>query len=275
MTTERNELLAIFERGLATSIRAREQEFYSKRLIEALSYALFAPGKRLRPLLVMTMALAHRDKIAAPAAVKLALPAAIAVEYIHTYSLVHDDLPAMDDDDYRRGQLSVHRRFDEGLAILAGDALLADAFYHASLVKHNALEIIRELSITSGSLGLVAGQSEDLNRENLEENADVWLKINAAKTARLFEACAVTGAMSVNASKHDITIARDFGRYFGMAFQLKDDVDDNAVLVGKLSNASLKAMLVENLTSAKKLIDHLPHPQMAHDLFHFTFANCG
>lgn len=210
-------------------------EFFSKRLHDSMKYGLSSPGKRLRPLMVLLMARTFGKNNWK----SLAMPAALAVELLHTYSLIHDDLPAMDDDDFRRGRLSTHRRFDEGLAILAGDALLADAFYLASSCKNNPHKITMELAKTAGSRALVAGQAEDLKTIGPKD----WLMINEAKTARLFEASAVMGALAVGAKPQDLQVAQRVGHHFGMAFQIKDDLDDAqglASLAGSHELATLK-----------------------------------
>lgn len=265
------DLLQIFERELAAGFAA-PSGLSSPRLNAAIRYALMSPGKRLRPLLVMAMAVANRDgHLPALRAARLALPVAMAVEFVHTYSLIHDDLPAMDDDDYRRGRLSVHHRFDEGLAILAGDGLLTDAFLCASRATHSPLQIVRELAEAAGSRGLVAGQSEDLNRD--PKNRSDLHAINAAKTARLFEACAVMGAYAVNAAPADIARARDFGRHFGIAFQLKDDLDDNDGFAEKIARSDVKGMLTEQVERISEIAKTVPHGQALREIIHLTFAN--
>lgn len=230
--------------------------FFSARLTEAITYALMPPAKRLRPMLTLATALAHRSHMSEARALRLALPSAIAVEYIHTYSLIHDDLPAMDDDDYRRGRLSVHRRFDEAIAILAGDALLADSFAYASSSTFNAGQICQELALMAGRSGLVAGQAEDLNVENKSESADRWLQINAAKTSRLFEASCVAGALAVDAPRVEIERARQFGRNFGHAFQIKDDIDDKSGIAERESSSTLAASLREQVSALGSIEHH-------------------
>ncbi|HXW59991.1 MAG TPA: polyprenyl synthetase family protein, partial [Myxococcota bacterium] len=168
-------LKQLFNEKLKQSLRTSK----SKRLDQALSYALLGEGKRLRPLLVLLCALAEREKEQASIALRRAMPAALAVEYVHTYSLIHDDLPAMDNDDYRRGRLSVHRRFDEALAILCGDALLADAFFLLANSPINAQKQCAELADAAGSQALVRGQAEDLDKNPKDTSA--WLAIHAQK----------------------------------------------------------------------------------------------
>lgn len=248
----------LFEDHLRESVARPRQTpdgFFSPRLTEAIAYALMPPAKRLRPMLTLATALAHRAHMSEARALRLALPSAIAVEYIHTYSLIHDDLPAMDDDDYRRGRLSVHRRFDEAIAILAGDALLADSFVYASSSTFNAGLICQELALMAGRSGLVAGQAEDLNVENKSGSPDRWLQINAAKTSRLFEASCVAGALAVDASRFAIEGAREFGRAFGHAFQIKDDMDDKSGIAERESSSIVAARLREQV-SALESVEH-------------------
>lgn len=248
-----DDLKAHFERELHKPRVIKPTDFVSPRLERAITYALISPGKRLRPLLVLAMARACA-KENPDRAVKIAMPLALSVEYLHTYSLIHDDLPAMDDDDYRRGRLALHRQFDEALAILAGDALLTDAFLLASSVGPHGALICHELALMAGSRGLVAGQAEDLNPANATASYARWLSINAAKTARLFESCAVIGALSATSDKHLIDCARAFGRAFGIAFQIKDDIEDNAGVVGRESQALVKQLLEEQRACAEKLL---------------------
>jgi geranylgeranyl diphosphate synthase type II len=187
---------------------------------------------------------------------------------------VHDDLPAMDNDDFRRGRLSVHRRFDEALAILAGDALLADAFFHASHGKNNTVEILKEIAAAAGSQGLVGGQAEDLNRENKKADAKKWLRINEAKTSRLFEASAAVGALSVGATKQQINSARIFGCSFGHAFQIMDDLKDNGILVHKNPINALRNTMMTYLDDARAASKEFGNKEGVDELIYLTFANC-
>lgn len=225
-----------------------EGDFYSKRLNESLIYGLSSPGKRLRPLLLLSSAIGFNRDLTFAQAINLAMPAALAVELFHTYSLIHDDLPAMDDDDFRRGRLSMHRRFDEALAILAGDALIADAFFLAASSKNNPQKIVKALAEIAGSRGLVAGQAEDLSKEPKD-----WLKINEAKTAKLFEASALMGALAVGADRAEQSLARRIGHHFGMAFQLKDDLEDGQGLALLVDAADLLAVKDAHIECIKEI----------------------
>lgn len=181
------------------------------RLRAAMRYTLFNAGKRLRPMLVLEVCKALGG------ALRDALPAACAVEYIHTYSLIHDDLPAMDDDDFRRGKPACHRKFGVATAILAGDALQAAAFGALARVP-DAGPMIAALAEGSGAAGMVGGQELDLARR-----ADID-EIHEKKTAALFSAAAKLGALAARSPRAD-ALAR-YGLRLGLAFQAVDDILD-------------------------------------------------
>jgi len=199
-------------------------------LLEAMQYSLLAAGKRLRPLLVLSAAEACGGRDAA------ALPAACAVEMVHTYSLIHDDLPAMDDDDLRRGLPTCHKRFGEALAILAGDALLTLAFHvlAESYPPTTAAACCRELAGAAGAAGMVGGQVEDLAWERAPRSYSVEAleNLHARKTGALFRACLRLGAWAVLGERQggpDVDLLQsldDYGRCFGQAFQITDDLLD-------------------------------------------------
>lgn len=197
------------------------------RLHEAMRYSVFAGGKRLRPILVLMAAeLCGR----APDDV---LFAAAAIELIHTYSLVHDDLPAMDDDDLRRGQPTTHAQYGEALAILAGDALLTLAFQIMSDPRHAAacssdaiMRAARELSLAAGSTGMVGGQVLDLEAEDRQVTADELDRIHALKTGKLLTVGLRMGAILADAEPDTLTALSDYGQRIGLAFQIVDDMLD-------------------------------------------------
>lgn len=201
------------------------------KLREAIRYALLAPGKRLRPALVMMAAETCGGSIAD------ALAPAVAVEMIHAYSLIHDDLPAMDDDDLRRGLPTTHIQFGQATAILAGDALQAAAFAH--LYRHVAppacaARLMGELALAAGPAGLVGGQEDDLAAENTPVGdfdspraARMHLEsIHRRKTGELFIVCAKLGGIAGGGSEVQINALADFAAAFGLAFQITDDVLD-------------------------------------------------
>jgi len=197
-------------------------------LNEAMGYSLLAPGKRLRPLLVIMAA------EACGAANRDALPAATAVEMIHTYSLIHDDLPAMDDDDLRRGLPTCHKKFGEALAILTGDALLTEAFsvLAQSYPPATAAACCRELATGAGAAGMVGGQADDLAWENKGGALEDLESIHSRKTGALFRACLRLGllvAQGQQAGGPDLQVQErldSFGCCLGLAFQITDDLVD-------------------------------------------------
>jgi geranylgeranyl diphosphate synthase type II len=191
---------------------------------KAMRYSLFAGGKRLRPALCLAAASACGGREAD------ALPLACAVECIHTYSLVHDDLPAMDNDDYRRGKPTNHKVFGEGIAILAGDALLTQAFEIAAQCRgwprYPHRRIIRELAYAAGSLQLVAGQVADLEGEGKKTSRAQLRYIHERKTSALLCCSARLGGMSANCTSAQLAALTDFGYHVGLAFQVIDDILD-------------------------------------------------
>ena len=191
---------------------------------KAMRYSIFAGGKRMRPALVLAAAAACGGRDAD------ALPAACAVECIHTYSLIHDDLPAMDDDDFRRGKPTSHKIFGEGIAILAGDGLLTQAFEILAQAKatarypHRAL--VLELARASGSLQLIAGQVADLEAEGKRIAAADLKYIHERKTSALLCCSVRLGGMSANCPPTQLRALTDFGYNVGLAFQIIDDILD-------------------------------------------------
>jgi len=191
---------------------------------KAMRYSLFAGGKRLRPALCLAAAAACGGEEAE------ATPLACAVECIHTYSLIHDDLPAMDNDDYRRGKLTNHKVFGEGIAVLAGDALLTQAFEIAAdcraWPRYSLKQVILEIARAAGSLQLIAGQVADLEAEGKKIAASHLRYIHERKTSALL-CCAVRlGGMSANCSAAQLKALTDFGYHVGLAFQVIDDILD-------------------------------------------------
>ena len=203
------------------------------RLHEAMHYSLKAGGKRLRPILLLAAADWLGPRLDP-------LPAAVAVECIHTFSLIHDDLPCMDNDDLRRGQPTCHRQFDEATALLAGDALLAYAF--SLLTRHYrtdpemAVGLLNELSEACGSAGLVGGQMEDILAEQKEVEQSQLEFIHLHKTAALIERSVVMGGLLGGGSPAEIGQLRQAGCSLGLAFQIIDDILDetsDAATLGK------------------------------------------
>ncbi len=193
------------------------------RLAEAMRYSIQAGGKRLRPTLVLwSCDLCGGDR-------KRAWPAALAVECVHTFSLIHDDLPAIDNDDLRRGRPTSHVRFGEALAVLAGDGLLALAFEVLARETPDRLlaaEMIAELAAASGWEGMIGGEAADVEGERLPPDVALVSRIHQAKTARLLEAACALGAMAVGAAGQTTADLRRYGRSLGLAFQAVDDLLD-------------------------------------------------
>ena len=193
-------------------------------LHRAMRYSLFAGGKRLRPILCLATAEACRGKATN------ALPLACALECIHTYSLVHDDLPSMDNDDYRRGRPTCHKVFGDGIAVLAGDALLTIAFEIVSTAKparrYDMSTLLREIAVAAGSQKLIAGQVADLEAEGRKVKRNQLRFIHENKTAAILKSSVRLGAMSANADARKLRAVTQFGHGLGLAFQVIDDILD-------------------------------------------------
>jgi len=205
---------------------------------QAMRYSLFAGGKRIRPALCLAASMACGGNESA------AMPLACAVECIHTYSLVHDDLPAMDNDDYRRGKLTSHKVFGEGMAILAGDALLTQAFEIAAKCRgwrrYSHQTIILELAKAAGSLQLIAGQVADLEGEGKKLSAQQLQYIHERKTSALLCCTVRLGGMSANCSASQLKALTQFGYNVGLAFQVIDDILDVTQTTEKLGKTAGK-----------------------------------
>lgn len=241
LTGRLQQKVTTFEAYLDRYIKSFYESTKQQPLGEVIAYALTGRGKRVRPLLAMLAAEACGQPFAQ------ALPAALALEFIHTYSLVHDDLPCMDNDDLRRGRPTTHKAFDEARALLAGDGLLTDAFAFLSnrfsplvmapeinLSAEIRLALIYELSTAAGSQGMVHGQALDLywtgrggaSRHDLDA-------IHRHKTGYLIGAACAMGALSAAATPRLVSTFREFGELVGLAFQITDDLLDDSRESGK------------------------------------------
>jgi geranylgeranyl diphosphate synthase type II len=213
---------------------------------KAMRYSMFAGGKRLRPILCLAAAEACGGKTAN------ALPLACAVECIHTYSLVHDDLPSMDNDDLRRGRPTSHKIFGEGIAVLTGDALLTVAFEiatHAEATRrHNLRDILRDLAVAAGSRKLIAGQVADLEAEGRRVTRTGLRYIHENKTAAMLAVSVRLGAMSANATEKELAAITDFGHSLGLAFQVIDDILDVTQTSEKLGKSAGKDVAAQKAT---------------------------
>ncbi len=206
----------------------------------AMRYSVFAGGKRIRPILCLESARIFTDDVTP------ALHPACALEFIHTYSLIHDDLPALDNDDLRRGKPTCHKQFGEAAAILAGDALLTLAFQTIAAIPVAAerrLAILQEVSAAAGTVdGMVGGQVADLEASGKGVDAKLLEYIHRAKTAALIRASIVSGAHCAGASESDVERLRRFGETAGLLFQVMDDildVEESSAALGKTAGKDL------------------------------------
>ncbi len=217
-----------------------EQEGPEARVIEAMRYSLFAGGKRLRPILCLAAAEAVGGEVEA------AMPAACALEMIHTYSLIHDDLPAMDDDDLRRGVPTNHKVFGEAIAILAGDGLLTEAFvllgHYNTLLPERALQLVGVIAKAASYRGMVGGQVVDMLSQNKPADLETVQQMHSRKTAALIAAAAESGALAGKGSEAQVAALARYGKAVGLAFQIADDILDiegDTELLGKTTGADV------------------------------------
>lgn len=211
------------------------------KLKEAIAYSFQAGGKRIRPLLLLAVLDAYNIPI------EKGLKTASSLELIHTSSLIHDDLPCMDDDDYRRGQLTNHKVFGEATAVLAGDALLVNAFELIAsdplLQPEQRVALVKELAIASGANGMIGGQELDIENEERALTLEELQMIHAHKTGKLLEFALVAGAIIAGASLTEQSYLRHAAQEIGLAFQIKDDILDvigDQAIIGKATNRDLK-----------------------------------
>jgi len=239
------------------------------RLLEAMTYSLMAGGKRFRSVLCIAAAEAVGGKL------EDVLPAACALEMVHTYSLIHDDLPAMDDDDLRRGQPTCHKAFDEATAILAGDALLTLAFQTLSSIAVGSdqqavkwLRVIQLISHAAGYCGMIQGQMLDIGSEGSQLTLNKLKSMHRLKTGALIEVSSRCGAELVDVNSSQIQLLESYAEHIGLAFQVTDDilnVEGDPVIMGKAvgtdklrqKNTSPSLLALEqSRTLARKLIDN-------------------
>ena len=221
-------------------------------LREAMRYSLLAGGKRLRPILCLAAC-----ELAGGKATQ-ALPTAVALEMIHTMSLIHDDLPAMDNDDLRRGRPTNHKVYGDAMAILAGDAMLSRAFEMVAVRSANVpadrlLRVVGELALVSGAPGLVGGQVVDLESEGQAVDLETLEYIHLHKTAALLRACVVTGALIGGANDEQLQAMRTYANGIGLAFQIIDDILDVTASSEVLGKTAGKDLLADKTTYPKLL----------------------
>lgn len=241
-------------------VRELEQEPpLDETLAAAMKYSLMAGGKRLRPILLMAAA----DAVGAKGTDYLT--AGCALEMIHTYSLIHDDLPAMDNDDYRRGKLTNHKVYGDGMAVLAGDALLTLAFEVLTRQQHTdaatLLRVVKEISTAAGMNGMVGGQAIDLESEGKHIDMETLRRMHMGKTGALFRAALRSGAILAGADEKKLAALTDYAEKFGLAFQITDDILDvvgDEKLIGKpvgsdIRNEKSTYVTLTSLEEAQKL----------------------
>lgn len=228
-------------------------------LAAAMKYSLMAGGKRLRPILLMAAA----DAVGAKGTDYLT--AGCALEMIHTYSLIHDDLPAMDNDDYRRGKLTNHKVYGDGMAVLAGDALLTLAFEVLTRQQYTdaatLLRVVKEISTAAGMNGMVGGQAIDLESEGKHIDMETLRRMHMGKTGALFRAALRSGAILAGADEKKLAALTDYAEKFGLAFQITDDILDvvgDEKLIGKpvgsdVRNEKSTYVTLTSLEEAQKL----------------------
>ncbi|MDJ0687631.1 MAG: polyprenyl synthetase family protein [Xenococcaceae cyanobacterium MO_188.B32] len=254
---------SLVDKALDNSLSIKKPE----TIYQAMRYSLLAGGKRLRPILCLATCELTGGSI------DMAMPTACALEMIHTMSLIHDDLPAMDNDDYRRGKLTNHKVYGEDIAILAGDGLLAYAFEYVAantydIPAERIVRVIACLGRTVGAAGLVGGQVLDLESEGKPDISSQTLTfIHTHKTGALLEASVVSGAILAGASAEDITKLSQYAQNIGLAFQIIDDILDITATdeeLGKTAGKDLQAQkatypslwgIEKSQTHAQKLID--------------------
>lgn len=219
-----------------------------EKIYEAMRYSLLAGGKRLRPILCLAACELLGGTLEA------AMPTACALEMIHTMSLIHDDLPSMDNDDYRRGKLTNHKVYGEDIAILAGDGLLAYAFEYVAVQTQNVpteriLQVVARLGKAVGAAGLVGGQTIDLESEG---KTDISLEtlnfIHSHKTGALLEACVVSGAILAGATSEDLQKLSIYAKNIGLAFQIVDDILDVTASTEELGKTAGKDLQAQKST---------------------------
>ncbi|ABV62829.1 polyprenyl synthetase family protein [Bacillus pumilus] len=285
MTSNLNEFLTTRKQTIEDYLFTYVQELtIPKDLKSSMLYSLKAGGKRLRPVLVLALLNAYGKNE------EDGIPVGCAVEMIHTYSLIHDDLPCMDDDDLRRGKPTNHKVYGEATAVLAGDALLTESFrlitsqLSSSVSADKKLRIVDELVKSAGALGMVGGQFDDMEAEQKQVSLAELEYIHARKTGKLLTFSVAAGAMLAGASDDDIEKLREFSYHIGIAFQIRDDILDlegSEEKIGKrvgsdtanekstypslLTLSGAKEKLDEHITRAKEIVSNL---QLEQQLLH-------
>lgn len=257
--TEYIELVNIYLKEYVDSIE-------NDKLRDAIEYSLFPGGKRLRPILLLSVL--HDRNID----LQMGVYQACAIEMIHSYSLIHDDLPAMDNDDFRRGKPTVHRKYGEALAILAADALLTDAFAYfckGNLDDSIKNKIVQLGSINAGSQGMVLGQVLDITTTCTNLSLEDVERIHLHKTKDLINLSLVSGGLIANFSEEELKLLEQLTYYFGLAFQIKDDIDDYSENGSDIINEKATYPIVLGLEKSKELLSDFKNKslQITKELF--------
>ena len=269
------------EQWLTTVLHSPIPEY--KRLYEAMNYSLLQGGKRIRP--ILTKAVLEAMKVDA----SLYKEFLCALECIHTYSLIHDDLPEMDNDELRRGKPTNHKKFGQAIAVLAGDGLLTTSFEWLSLTdidNDKKIKLISQLALAAGPQGMVSGQTDDILGESKKYNLEELKHLHAGKTGALLRYACVAGGILSDASDNQLELLRKYGENFGLAFQIYDDLLDvigDAKSLGKnvhkdeienkntypilLGIQGTKEALVEVLNNTENLLKEMANNDIAIDLF--------
>jgi len=201
----------------------QKSDFTLNSILDSMEYSLSAGGKRIRPIITVKVAEMFKGNL------KAAYDLGLALEFIHSYSLIHDDLPAMDDDNYRRGQLSNHKVFGEGMAVLTGDALLTFAFRQLASLNLEPTKIVKIIKLVAdkaGFLGMVGGQSLDIRYEDQKIDLDTLMKIHQFKTGALFKAAVLGGAYCASIDQEQEEALDNYAEKLGLLFQITDDILD-------------------------------------------------
>jgi len=254
-------------------VMAERQQVVEPRLWDAMSYALLAGGKRVRPALVLAC-----FKACGGTNESLAMPVAISIECMHTYSLIHDDLPCMDDDDLRRGNPTCHKKFDEATAVLAADALQTLAFElltHIEVSADTRIELVRRLAIAAGAQGMVGGQMMDMCAEAGGVNSILEVeRIHLHKTGALIRYSCEAGALLAGASEKELHACSRYGEAVGLLFQIADDILDATATSEDLGKSAGKDEAQNKATYVS--IEGLPRAhELAENLRVIALESCG
>ncbi|NLX63770.1 MAG: polyprenyl synthetase family protein [Clostridiaceae bacterium] len=275
--------------GVLPEVRLSQDELPEKRIYEAMRYSLMAGGKRIRPVLSLAVCdLIHGDE-------KELIPFAGAIELIHTYSLIHDDLPCMDNDDYRRGKLTNHKVFGEAMAVLAGDGLLNLAFeimlketMKDDNKNYSRMKTAYMISVSSGVKGMIGGQVIDMESEKAEISYNVLCRMHKKKTGALIRASVLAPAILFNTEKNIVDKLEIYAENIGLAFQIKDDILDfegDSRVTGKLTGsdaannkstfvsilgiAKAKELLKTSVENAVKALDGMENSEFLTQIAHY------